>query len=231
MSPDELRIYKQSLPLLEEIVQWMSHRLGRFMPIEDVRAHAHDGLLEAMPSFDPARSSASTYFARKMRWAILDAVRREHRMYDLRSRAAAIMASERLSYDDEDRPDEPGSTEEHHVAALDHKLAKHAAALVIGLISGCSTRHDSEITPEEQTLRAQQVQVVRETIRTLPERERQLLERHYFEGEEFDAIAADMGISKSWASRLHAQAIETLSKAFRETLSGGTSGRVASLRR
>jgi RNA polymerase sigma factor FliA len=231
VSPDELRMYKQSLPLLEEIVQWMSHRLGRLMPIDDVRAYAHDGLLRAVPGFDPARSSASTYFARKMRWAILDAVRREHRQYYLRSRAAAIMASERLSQDDEDRPDEPGSTEEHHVAALDHKLARHAAALVIGLVSGGSTLRNSEITPEEQTLQAQQVHVVRETIRTLPERERQLLERHYFDGEEFDAIAADLGISKSWASRLHAQAIETLSNAFREPFSAATSSTVVSLRR
>lgn len=231
MSPDELRVYKQSLPLLEEIVQWMTHRFGRFMPVDDVRAHAHDGLLEAMRSFDPTRSSASTYLARKMRWAILDAVRREHRMYSLRSRAAAIMASERLSHDDEDRPDEPGLTEEHHVAALDDKLAKHAAALAIGLVSRGSTPLDSDTTPEEQTLRAQQVGVVRETIRTLPERERQLIERHYFDGEEFDAIATDLGISKSWASRLHAQAIETLGAAFRETLNAAPSGTAVSLRR
>jgi len=230
VSPDELRMYKQSLPLLEEIVQWMSHRLGRLMPVDDVRAHAHDGLLDAMRSFDPARSSASAYFSRKMRWAILDAVRRETRLYRLRARAAAIMASERLSRDDEDRPDEPGSTEEQHVAALDHKLSKHAAALALGLASAV-TAHDTESTPEEQTLRAQQVQVVRETLRILPDRERQLLERHYFEGEDFDAIATDLGISKSWASRLHAQAIETLGKAFRETLRGASSGTGPSLRR
>lgn len=231
MSPDELRMYKQSLPLLEEIAQWMSHRLGRLMPLDDVRAYAHDGLLRAVQGFDPARSSASTYLARKMRWAILDGVRREHRMYHLRSRAAAIMASERLSRDDEDRPDEPGLTEEHHVAALDDKLAKHAAALVIGLVSSRASLGDLENTPEEQTVRAQQVHVVRETLRTLPERERQLLERHYFDGEDFDAIATDLGISKSWASRLHAQAIETLSKAFRETFRGVTSGTAVSLRR
>ncbi len=32
--------------------------------------------------------------------------------------------------------------------------------------------------------------------------------------EDFDEIATDLGISKSWASRLHAQAIEALAKAL-----------------
>lgn len=222
MNSEELRIYKQNLPLLDQISQWMSRRLRHDVPLDDLRAHAHDGLLQAMQTFDPARSSASTYFGRKMRWAIIDAVRRERRMYRLHSRASAIMASERLSHDDEYGPDEPGSTEEQHVAALDQVLNKHAAALAIGLVSGQSNVRDCEDTPEERTVRAQQYQALRETMSALPNRERQLIERHYFDGEEFDAIATELGISKSWASRLHAQAIETLSKVFRDQLTAET---------
>lgn len=220
MSPEAFRIYKQNLPLLDQISQWMSRRLGHMLPLDDVRAHAHDGLLEAVQTFDPERSSASTYFSRKMRWAILDAVRRERRMYRLHSRASAIMASERLSRHDDNGPDEPGSTEEQHVTALDRTLDKHAAALAIGLVSSRSITRESEETPEERTVRAQQIHAVRKTLHTLPERERQLIERHYFEGEEFDTIATELGISKSWASRLHAQAIETLSQVFRDQITG-----------
>lgn len=222
MSPDELRTYKQQLPLLEDIVHFMRHRLGRMLSVDELRSLAHDGLLHAMQTYDPARSSAATYFGRKMRWAILDSIRRERRMQRLRARAAAIMASERLSEDDEGRPDEPGTTEEEHLAALDHKLDKHAAGLVIGLISGSSGLRETDDTPEQHTARMQQYRVMREMIRGLPEREQQLVERHYFEGDEFDKIASDLGISKSWASRLHAQAIETLSQQFRERLSVAT---------
>jgi RNA polymerase sigma factor for flagellar operon FliA len=192
--------------------------LGHAVPLDDLRAHAHDGLLEAMQAFDPARSSASTYFGRKMRWAIIDAVRRERHVYRLHSRASAIMASERLSRHDEDGPDEPGINEEHHVYALDQMLNKHAAALAIGLITTRSNVAEADDTPEERTVRAQQVHAIRSTLHTLPERERKLIERHYFDGEEFDTIATELGISKSWASRLHAQAIETLSRVFREQL-------------
>ena len=52
-------------------------------------------------------------------------------------------------------------------------------------------------------------------MEALPARERALIERHYFGGEPFDEIAKDLGISKSWASRLHTQAIQALAKALR----------------
>ncbi len=216
MTPENLRAYRQHLPLLEETVLLMSRRLGRMVPLEDLRSLAHDGLLEAMHTYDPSRSATVTYFGRKMRWAILDAVRREQRMFRLRSRAAALMASERLSEDDENAPDEPGLTEEHHLAALSDKLDKHAAGLALGLLSGGAGREAAERTPEDHATHSQVTSMVREMIRTLPERERQLLERHYFEGEEFETIATSLGISKSWASRLHAQSIALLGQAIRE---------------
>lgn len=219
MNPEALRIYHQNLPLLDQVSKWMTRRLGHAIPIDEVRAHAHDGLVEAVQSFDPARSSPSTYLARKMRWAILDGVRRELRLKRLLSRVTALIASERLSLEDEARPDEPGSTEEEHLEALDGILRKHAAALMIGLSVGGAGSSDEDDTPEEHTARAQQLHAVRSAITKLPDRERQILERHYFEGEEFDAIAQDLGISKSWASRLHAHAIETLGTMFREVVS------------
>lgn len=219
MTPENLRVYRQHLPLLDEVVESMNYRLGRMMPLDELRSLAHDGLLEAMHTYDPARSSTVTYFGRKMRWAILDAARREQKMRRLRSRAAAILASERLSEADEDAPDEPGLTEEHHTAVLNDKLHKHAAGLVLGLLSGGAGRDAIESTPEDHATQEQLVRVVRAKIRLLPERERELVERHYFGGEEFDTIATNLGISKSWASRLHAQAIATLGQAFREDVS------------
>jgi len=39
-----------------------------------------------------------------------------------------------------------------------------------------------------------------------------LIRRHYLEGERFDHVAAELGLSKSWASRLHTRAIGRLTK-------------------
>ena len=75
---------------------------------------------------------------------------------------------------------------------------------------------DDSGSPEEVTARAQVAASVRGALSDLPERERALVERHYYGGEAFEAIAEDLGISKSWASRLHERAIATLGKALRE---------------
>jgi RNA polymerase sigma factor for flagellar operon FliA len=47
-------------------------------------------------------------------------------------------------------------------------------------------------------------------IDTLPDRERQLMVKHYWEGKNLLEAGAELGVSKSWASRLHAQAVDRL---------------------
>jgi RNA polymerase sigma factor for flagellar operon FliA len=49
----------------------------------------------------------------------------------------------------------------------------------------------------------------------LPENEAVLVRRHYLEGERFDHVAKELGLSKSWASRLHTRAIKRLTEALR----------------
>ncbi|WP_272424961.1 sigma-70 family RNA polymerase sigma factor [Polyangium jinanense] len=201
------RYYNEGRPVLEHVLRWMERRLGNMVPPEDMRACAHEGLLEAVRTFDPTRASLPTYVARKVRWAILDGVKRERRSRRALSRATALLCAERLSLELASAPDDAGFSEDDHVSALDRLLEAHAAALALGLVSGAGT-------PEEHTSRAEMAHALRHAIGALPERERTLVERHYFQGEDFDEIAADLGISKSWASRLHAQAIQSLATAI-----------------
>ena len=57
--------------------------------------------------------------------------------------------------------------------------------------------------------------IVRDTISGLPKEEAELVRRHYLEGERFDRVAQELGLSKSWASRLHTRAMGRLSKRLR----------------
>src|SRR5690606_9100026 len=50
---------------------------------------------------------------------------------------------------------------------------------------------------------------VRAAIERLPEKERRLLQGYYFENKTLEEAGAEIGQSKSWASRLHARAVET----------------------
>ncbi len=57
--------------------------------------------------------------------------------------------------------------------------------------------------------------MLRDAIAELPEQEAMLVRRHYIEGDRFDQVAAELGLSKSWASRLHTRAIQKLTKRLR----------------
>jgi RNA polymerase sigma factor for flagellar operon FliA len=49
--------------------------------------------------------------------------------------------------------------------------------------------------------------VIRRAVEKLPERERDIVVRHYFGQSEFQAIAQDLGVTKGRISQLHAQAL------------------------
>jgi len=58
--------------------------------------------------------------------------------------------------------------------------------------------------------RARRAARLRVAIAQLPDRPRELVTKHYFEGKSLLEAGAELGVSKSWASRLHAQAVGRL---------------------
>lgn len=71
---------------------------------------------------------------------------------------------------------------------------------------------DPALNAEEQLGEHELLMRVREAVAKQPDAERHLLQRHYFDGITFDEAAKELGLSKSWASRLHARAIESLAR-------------------
>jgi RNA polymerase sigma factor for flagellar operon FliA len=97
-----------------------------------------------------------------------------------------------------------------------------AAAMAVGLVAKTATGEEGEQvqvaqsdSPEEAVSRAQLLSLVGQAIQGLPQDEATLVRRHYLEGERFDHVAESLGLSKSWASRLHTRAMQRLSKRLR----------------
>jgi len=67
-----------------------------------------------------------------------------------------------------------------------------------------------------QLERMQQTRAVRDAVQALPEKERLLLTAMYFEHATLEEAGARVGLSKSWASRLHARALGALREHFHE---------------
>ena len=74
---------------------------------------------------------------------------------------------------------------------------------------------DRGVSPEEAVAQAELRKMVIEALEELPSDERELVRRHYLEGERFDHVAASLGLSKSWGSRLHTRAVARLTKRLR----------------
>jgi len=64
--------------------------------------------------------------------------------------------------------------------------------------------------PADDIDRARRAARLRVAIAQLPDRPRELVTKHYFEGKSLLEAGAELGVSKSWASRLHAQAVDRL---------------------
>ena len=216
----EADLLREGLPVAEAVSKRVARRLGRLAEFEDLLSIAKIALYDVIRSYDPRRSAFAVYAAAKLKWAIFDEVRRQTHGRSEAARVNAIIASERFgeAFDVEITPgDEPPSIEawQGRLAAM---LEGHAAALAVGLCQSSVDVlrvPDAAASPEEDAARSEIAALLRRSIEALPDRERALIERHYFNGEPFETIAAGLGISKSWASRLHERAITALGKALR----------------
>jgi RNA polymerase sigma factor for flagellar operon FliA len=214
---------REGIPIAEAVAKRMHHRLGGLLGADELLEIAQPALLDAARSHDPERAPFGPYLVMKLKWAMLDEARKLMRQQRLAARAAACSALERLAEADDEEPQKDGdapSTEAEDQARLSDFLARRAAAMAVGLVSVSDTDRCAaeDENPEERLAREELRRILRGAVELLPERERALVERHYFADENFDAIAGDLGLSKSWASRLHARAMESLAGALRRAL-------------
>ena len=210
---------REGMALVDAVAYRLARRLGPHVELEELRGIGRLALVRVNQSYDPTRSAFASYAAHKLKWAMFDEVRRTTHVRSAAARLNAVMASER-HLDHVAEPDDAGDlSAEGFQSRLTGLLEEQASALALGLstsrtdVMGVS---DDSGSPEDVTARAEVAASVLGALSDLPERERALVERHYYGGEAFEAIAEDLGISKSWASRPHERAIATLGKALRE---------------
>jgi RNA polymerase sigma factor FliA len=193
-------------------------QLGLDSAIEDLVAFGFQGLLEARQRFDASKGVAFKSFAYyRVRGAILDGVRAMARLP--RRAYARLRAAEALDQSTENSADQQGAATrapgvEANLRSIDSILGRVAAAYTVAV-----TVEDAEQgagSPEEALLHEERLTRMRSAVAKLPERERHMIEGHYFQGKRFDVLSAEIGISKSWGSRVYAHALDLLREALYE---------------
>jgi RNA polymerase sigma factor for flagellar operon FliA len=103
---------------------------------------------------------------------------------------------------------------ETNLRAIDAILGRVAAAYTIAVSH--EEALDGVGSPEETLLHEERRARMRTALERLPDRERRLVTGHYYDGRQFDEVSAELGISKSWGSRIHAHALDLLRQALVE---------------
>ena len=213
----------QALPLIGPIAKSVRAQLGGTLPLDDLRSIGHFAILELVRRYDTELSPFEPYMRRRLRWAMLDGVRRQTHGRALAARAKALSgAAEHARLRADGSPPSSGMppSEASFHQRLKQILREHATVLGIRLVAshgGESAVTPSSASPERATLKRNALQVVRSVVSSIEdERQRSIVERHYFGGESLTAIASSMGLSTAWVSRLHGKAMALVEKRLRE---------------
>jgi RNA polymerase sigma factor for flagellar operon FliA len=224
-SPETLALFHAELELVERIVRHLARTLGRNVEPDELRSYGREGLLMAARRFDPAHGVPFAGYATfRVRGAIIDGIRKgsrlPRRVHDkLRCLEQGDRISEQASEEAHAAPP-PGQTRSDAQRQLDEHLANMATAMAVGLLQqrvfgeehGELALLNPGEDPETAYANAELRDLVARALDDLPSEEGELVRRHYLEGERFDHVAAQLGLSKSWASRLHTRAIARLTR-------------------
>jgi RNA polymerase sigma factor for flagellar operon FliA len=221
----------EALPAVPGVANRLARQIGILSEIEELEAAGKAALVEIAQSFDPRKGPFVPFARARLRWAMLDSVRRETHGRMFSARAYALAAAERVGRASIDGPPDAALPESSHALHLRRVLAAQAAAMVTALAAPFAdeptstgehaavpraARAPREPSPEDILALARQARALRDAVASLEPRARAIIERHYFGGERFDHIAESLGVSKSWLSRLHAQALEALAEVMKD---------------
>ncbi len=223
--PEVIARIEECLELVNILARGMRRQLGADVNVDDLASNGREALLGAARNYDPDRGIPfRRWAALRIRGAMIDAARQSgslpKRVYrKLRALQAADQVHDAAN---EELAAAPPRTPEEADAKLADQLASAAMAAAVGFLAirnseALERAHDPNHGPESDVGQAELLARIKAAIAERPEQERALLTRHYFDDVTFEEAAKELGLSKSWASRLHARAIEGIARSLKRS--------------
>jgi len=229
MSPSRDDRILQHQGLVRHVADAVWQIIGKAVPLEDLIGYGQIGLIEAVDRFQPeTRCQFSTYAYYRIRGAILDGL---CKLQGLSRRLMEKLRFYRGLHEVLAARYETGASSmedlEQIWRALDESLHD---GLVLFMLAHASVISDEDPRPDSEgeaaALVAEWRRQIRQSLEQLPEMERRLVQKVYFEGLSLSEAAEQMGISRSWACRLHQRAVQTLRHLIQRDTNPPPGGRV-----
>lgn len=229
--PEVLERFHSALDLVDAVVRQIRRTLNTRTDVDELTSFGREGLLDAARRYDVERGIPfRAYASFRVRGAVIDGLRASSRVSRRTfARLRALEAAGRVS---EGKLEDVvgGAPIGDQAAAAERSLAEHlagmATAMAIGLVAAPDGSNaaaavepgaDDAEDPEAAVRRAELLALIRQAMHELPDDERTVLQRHYLDGEPFDVVARELGLSRSWACRLHTRAVGRLGQRLRRS--------------
>ena len=222
-SKDTQELIADGQALVRSLALGVARNIPMPVDLDDLIAYGQIGLAEAAREYDPQFGAQFTTFAYyRVRGAIYDGVskmswtsRARYKRYRYEQ-----MANEALQAEGELEGEEPSLEQQARwLRNISEKLA------VVYLASGGDEAKGGGIRASSWKIPARHRRALvagreiseklRQVVEQLPPAERRLIQTIYFEGATLQDAANQLGISKSWASRMHAKILEQLARNLR----------------
>lgn len=221
---EELVVHYQ--PLVKKLALGILRKLRPGTELDDLISDGLFGLVRAIDGFEPERGyKFQTYATPVIRGSIYNGLRRMDWLPErTRAKARALQrAVEKLQQLSGRQPTEEDLAEELKMSSQEvYDLIANLGCMYllsldqpVGSEEGDATmmdlvEDDGFATPEHQVEFQEERNALKAAMARLDEREKLLMELHYFEGVTFEAIAQMMDVSKQRISQLHARAVKRL---------------------
>ncbi|TWU31943.1 sigma-70 family RNA polymerase sigma factor [Novipirellula artificiosorum] len=215
--------------LIEEgqgLVRSIALSVFRSLPVpielDDLIAYGQLGLVEAAQKFDPTSQARFTTFAYyRIRGQIYDGVSKMTWTSRARLRRMRFqqIADDVLESEQDEASDRPTPEED---AAWIGRVTERLTVVYLASgrddeTNGPSLRNavSTEQSPSAALASLEMQQKLQKVVTQLPPDAARLIRSIYFDGYTLTEAAQRAGISKSWASRLHAKSLDQLAKSLR----------------
>jgi RNA polymerase sigma factor FliA len=220
-------LVEQHLPLVRAIARKVKRTLGASIEQEDLVGYGCKGLLEAAERFDARHGVAfSTFAYYRIRGAMFDGLRTmgwysraDYARYRAEERANEYLRSQ-AEREGALRADGAGAAKApaQVLAELATALAGVAAVHITSLEAAARVADERVPAPDAALDTGRLGQRVRAAMQLLPDKERRLMDLYYFGDKNLEEAGAELGLSKSWACRLHARAVDRLREVLGDAL-------------
>jgi RNA polymerase sigma factor for flagellar operon FliA len=220
---DKNALIQQYNPFVRSIAGKIKKTLAKEIEFDDLMEFGMIGLLEAAERYDPKfGANFMTFSYYRIRGAVYDGLRQMG--WVNRNEYAKLRFEERANAYLQNMADrQAGSVGDEKTSADEiNELAEQVSNLVTIYVTSLEGMEglqveDKETMPVDARLAdVQMKKYVREALGRMPDQEQKLITLYYFKEMSLQQVGEQLGLSKSWTSRLHAKAVEKLGKVLQE---------------